>query len=139
MSIHSSNHVLNLMYSLQHISQALKSYVETYVHTRTYGFRHYLYLFFHFINVKQYHAHSILLFHHTQWVQLGLSRGPSPLHPLYLFPSLLVPVGVWTDHLSLDQWTLPCESQTLGDTGYDKGSWDPCDHPALGQEVSKLF
>ena len=62
-----------------------------------------------------------------------------PLHPLYLFPSLLVPGGVWTDHLSLDQWTLPRESQTLGDTGDNKRSWDPCDHHALGQEVSKLF
>ena len=40
-----------------------------------------------------------------------------PLHPLYLFTSLLAPGSVWTDCPSLDQWTLPCESQTLGDTG----------------------
>ena len=55
-------------------------------------------------------------------------QGPSPLHPLYLFASLLAPVGIWTDPPSLDQWTLPCESQTLGDTRYDKGSWDLRDH-----------
>ena len=77
------------------------------------------------------HAHGILLFHHPFEVQLVLSRGPSPLHPLYLFPSLLAPAGVWTDLPSLDQLTLPCESQTLGDTGYDQGSWDPHDHHAL--------
>lgn len=88
--------------------------------------------------MKQY-AHGILLFHHTRQVQLVFSKGPSPLQPLYLFPSLLVPVDIWTDHLSLDQWTLPCEPQTLGDTGNNKGSWDLCDHHALGQEVSKLF
>ena len=95
-SIHPSIHVLNLMYSLQHISWALKSYVETCVHTCKYGLRQYLYLFFHFIDMKQYLAHSTLLFHHTRQVQLVLSRGLSPLHPLYLFPSLLVPGGVWT-------------------------------------------
>ena len=37
------------------------------------------------------------------------------------------------------QWTLPCESQTLGDTGYDRESWDPCDHQSLEQEVWNLF
>ena len=37
------------------------------------------------------------------------------------------------------QWTLPCESQTLGDTGYDRESWDACDHHALEQEVWNLF
>ena len=95
-SIHPSIHVLKLMYSIQHISWALKSYVETCVHTCKYGLRQYLYLFFHFIDMKQYHAHSILLFHHTRQVQLVLSRGLSPLHPLYLFPSLLVPGGIWT-------------------------------------------
>ena len=72
-------------------------------------------------------------------MQLVLSRGPSPLHPLYFLPSLLAPVDVWTDQPSLDQRTLPCESQTLGDTGYDRESWDPCDHHALEQEVWNLF
>ena len=75
-----------------------------------------------------------LLFHHPRQVQLALSRGPGPLHPLYLFPSLPAPVGIWTDSPSLDQWTLLCESQTLGDTGNNKGTWDPCDQHAL--EVS---
>ena len=101
MSIHPSIHVLNLMYSLQHISRALKSYVETCVHTRKYGFRQYLYLFFHFIDMRQYHAHSILLFHHPRQAQLDLSRDPNPLHLLYSFPSLLAPVGIWTEHPSL--------------------------------------
>ena len=96
-----------------------------------------------FLNMRPCHAHSILLFYQPQQVQLVLSRGLSPLYLLYLFLFLLAPVGVWTDPISLDQWILPCESQTLGDTGYDKGSWDPCDHHALGQEVRhslcKLF
>ena len=60
------------------------------------------------------HAQGLLLFHHPRQVQLVLSWGPSPLHPLYLFPSLMAPAGVWTDQPSLDQWTLPSESQTLG-------------------------
>ena len=98
-----------------------------------------IFFVFCFVNIRPCHAHSILLFHHPRQVQLVFSRGPSPLHPLYLLPSLLAPVGIWTDPPSLDQWTLPCESQTLGDTGYDKGSWDPCDHHTLEQEVGKLF
>ena len=49
------------------------------------------------------------------------------------------PVGVSTDHPSLDQWILPCESQTLGDPGYDNGSWDPCDHRTPEQEWGKAF
>ena len=72
-----------------------------------------------------------LVFQHLRQVQLVLSRGPSPLHLVYLFPSLLAPVGSWIDHLSLDQWILPCESQTLGDRRYSRGSWDPCGHHAL--------
>ena len=84
-------------------------------------------------------SQSILLFHYPRQVQLVLSRDLSLLLPLCLLPSLLAPVGIWTDPPSLDQWSLPCESQTLGDTGYDKGSWDPCDHHALEQEVWNLF
>ena len=82
------------------------------------------------------HAQGLLLFYpgRCSWSSpraLVLSRGPSPLHPLYLFSSLLAPVGVWTDSPSLDQWTLPCESQMLGNTGNNKGTWDPCDYHAL--------
>ena len=44
---------------------------------------------------------------------------PGPLHPLYLFPSHLAPVGIWTDPPSLDQWILLCESQALGNPIYD--------------------
>ena len=50
-------------------------------------------------------------------VRLVLSSRLSPLHPRYFFPSLLHPVGIWTKHPSLDQCFLPCESQTLQDTG----------------------
>lgn len=57
--------------------------------------------------------------------------------PLYLLPSL-APVGVWTDPPSLDEWSLPCQSQTLGDTGYDQGPGIH-DHHALEQEVWNLF
>ena len=59
------------------------------------------------------------LCHHPSQVQLVLSRDPSPLHPLYLFPSHLAPVGIWTDPPSLDQWILLCESQALGNPIYD--------------------
>ena len=126
-----SIHVLSLMYSLQHISHALTSHWDMCVHICTQVYKAYLYIFSSFIHVRPCHAHSILLFYQPQQVQLVLSRGLSPLYLLYLFLFLLAPVGVWTDPISLDQWILPCESQTLGDTGYGKGSWDRCDHHAL--------
>ena len=132
-----SIHVLNFMYSLQHISHALTSYVDMCVHTCTYACTECLYLFFLFYKHKTISSHSILLFHHPWQVQLVLSRGPSPLHPLYFFPSLLAPVGVWTDPPSLDQWTLPCESQTRGHRmwqGILGSKWLPCSRVG-GQQV----
>ena len=105
--------VLNISYSLQHMSQALKLYLHTclqHAHMPVGS----IFFVFCFVNIRPCHAHGILLFHHPRQVQLVFSRGPSPLHPLYLLPSLLAPVGVWTDPPSLDQWTLPCVSDTGG-------------------------
>ena len=49
------------------------------------------------------------------WPLQGPWSSPSPL--LISFP--LAPVGVWIDPPSLDQWTLPWESQTLGDRPWE--------------------
>ena len=54
-----SIHVLNLMYSLQHISYALKSYLDMCVHTCTCVCREYLYLFSCFICMSSCHAQGI--------------------------------------------------------------------------------
>ena len=122
-----SIHVLNLKYSLKHISHMYMCVGHTYK-------------YFRFYKLETISLHSILLFHHPWQVQLVLSMDPRPLHLLYLFPSLLAPMGIWIDHPSLwwSVYPLLWASDT-GVTGYDKGSWDPCDHPSLGQKVSKHF
>ena len=100
--------VLNCMYSLQQISHALMSYVDVCVHTCTYAYSEYLYLFFLFYKCKTISSHRILLFHHPRQVLLVLSRDLVLSSPFtYFLPSWVL------GH----QWTLPCESQTLGDTG----------------------
>ena len=55
-----------------------------------------------FINLRPCHAQGISLFQHPRQVQLVLSRGLSPHHHFYLLPSLLAPVSIRTDHLSLN-------------------------------------
>ena len=117
-----SIHVLNLNLSLQYISNAVKSHVDMCVHTCTYACTECLYLFFLFYKHKTISSHSILLFYHPRQVQLVLSRD------LVLSSSFTYFLPSW---LLGHQWTLPCESQTLGDTGYNQGSWDPHDHHAL--------
>ena len=118
------------MYSLQHIPHMYMCVGHTY-------------RYFRFYKLETVSSHSILLFHHPWQAQLVLSRDPSPLHLLYSFPSLLAPVGIWTEHPSL-WWSLWWSVSLLWAsdteiTGHDKGSWDPCDLPSLGQKVSKFF
>ena len=102
-----SIHVLNLFYSLQHMSEALKLYLDTCLHACTHACREYLYLpFFLFCKHKTVSCTGHLVFHHPWQVQLVLSRGPSLLHsPLLIsFPPgfFLASVGIWTDPPSLD-------------------------------------
>lgn len=83
--------------------------------------------FFHFIDESTSCTLHPAFLPLPQHVRLVLSSGLSPLHPHYFFPSLLHPVGIWTEYPSLDQCFLPCESQTVGDTGLfpgGLGSWD---------------
>ena len=89
-------------------------HIETYMYMYV---GHICRLFSCFINLRPCHAQGISLFHHPRQVQLVLSRGLSPLHHLYVFPSLLAPVRIWTDHLSLKS---PLWVSDMGDTGYDK-------------------
>ena len=129
--LHSGSiHVLNLMYSLQRISHALTSHLDMCVHICTQVYKAYLYIFSSFIHMRPCHAHGILFFTtllRCSWSFPGALVLSIPF--TYFLPSWLL------GH----QWTLPCESQTLGDTGYDRESWDPCDHHALEEKVGKLF
>ena len=102
------------------VSEITYRHVCTYSLSRLYGVS--VSFFSCFITRNHITTHHILLFYHPQKGQLVLSWGPSPLHPVYFLPSLLAPMGICTDPPSLDQWTLPCESQTLAATGYGKGS-----------------
>ena len=63
------------------------SYVDVCVHTCTYAYSEYLYLFFLFYKCKTISSHRILLFHHPRQVQLVLS-----IPFIYLLPSWLLGV-----------------------------------------------
>ena len=71
--VHLSIHMLNLMYSLQHISYALKSYLDMCVHTCSCVCGEYLYLFPCFICMSSCHAQGIFATtpHRCSWSSPG--------------------------------------------------------------------
>ena len=105
--------VLNLVDSLQHIPQALKSYVDMCVHTCTCVCRAYLYFFPCFINMRFCH-HTTSCFSTTPTAAAGPLQGPSssPYPLLISFPSGSYECLDWPT--CPGQWILPCESQTQG-------------------------